>query len=384
MFLFFLLLPFEYPLQKIGVGSILRYAGLLTMGLAAVDMLHHRIIRVDYRAIILVIWCVYAVFSGLWSVDKSNYSRYVSMYVNNTLMFIMISLVPYKDREREFIEKGFVGGVLLLLLYMTFIPGAVVSSSWQSRLTLAYKGKELLDQNYLAAIMLMPYGCQLFDLIEKKQRRWIKILVCGFILFYILRTGSRSGILGAGVITLFCLLRGAQKKERIVYVLVFCVLLVGPWIIQLLPSNLLDRFSLKAMTGNTSESSARLEIWTAAWNAIKNSNIFFGYGAGSSEYLMGLHYTRNAAIHNFYIAHVLELGLVGLALFGTVLIKMLGQMKLFGEEKLCIAFLGIVVEGFFLDMLTTKFFWGAMMMVTISISAGKCMRRETESLQPAL
>ena len=382
MYLFLLLLPFEYPLETIGVGSILRYVGILTIALVLVDLLKEGTIKMDYRALLMVAWCAYAALSGIWSVDKANYSRYISMYVNNALMFIAISLVPFSKSERDFIEKGLVSGVVLLLLYMTFVPGAVTQSDWQSRLTLAHNGKSILDQNYLAALMLMAFGCQLFDLIESKQGRFTKTLVCLAIFYYILRTGSRSGLLGAGVIAAFCLARGVKRRSGIVFALIFLLLLIGPAVISFLPSDLLERFSRDAMLGQTSESGGRLDIWAIAWEAIKEGSAFFGYGAGSSEYLVGLSYKENAAIHNFVIAHMVELGLVGLSLFGAILIKIVRQLKAFGEEKLFIAFMGIIVEGLFLDLLTTKFFWSALMMVSVSITAGNCMRREIQN-QPA-
>ena len=382
MFLFFLLLPFEYPLATIGVGSILRYVGILTMGVAVLDVLGDgRKIRIDYRIGMMLLWMVYAVISGFWCVSQSLYSYYISIYINNSLMFVIISMVVFTQEDAKIVEKGFVGGVILLLLYMTFVPGAITYSSWQNRLTLAYNGKELLDQNYLASIMVMQYGFFLYDVFDVKMKRMsriIKAVIAITILYYILRTGSRGGLLAAGAITIVCICLNLKKHLATVLVLVCVLVMISPYILHVLPESLLDRFSLKALTGATSESGARLVIWQIAWEAIKNSNVVFGYGAGASEMIIGLRYEYAAAIHNAFIAQVVELGLIGLVLFVGVVVSMLRELLSSRWIKACVGFVGIIVSSIFLDVLTTKFFWAAMMMLTVQISACRTIKKATK------
>lgn len=378
MFLFYLLLPFEYPLQTIGVGSILRYVGILTMVFAFADLLlSGQKIRIDYRTILLLIWCAYAIVSRLWCVNAAMYRYYISIYINNALMFLAVTLVPYTEDEVRFIEKGLIGGIILLLAYMTFVPGAVVASSWQSRLTLAYKGKELLDQNYLAALMVMPYGILLHDLIAHRKLRLTKAIICLVIFYYILRTGSRCGLLGIGAITVLMFFREAKRQVLIVIIAILILLVVGPLIVATLPEDLLDRYSWDAMIGNTSESGGRLEVWAIAWDAIKQGSALWGYGAGASEMIVGLKYSSQSAIHNFVIAHVVELGLLGLGLFLAFLIKMFKELVAGKQYRIYLSFVGIVVVAMLLDVLTTKFFWAALMILTLHITAGRTSVKKT-------
>ena len=373
MFVFFLLLPFEYPLATFGVGSILRYAGMAVMALAAWDVFYlGGKVRLDYRILLLAAWMVYAIVSGLWSADQELYRRYISMYINNALMFLVITAVDYTPKDAKLVMKGLIGGVVLLLLYMIFIPGAVTSSSWQSRLTLAYKGRELLDQNYLAALMLMPLGIVFYDLLNTKYKKFRQVVMSAFIivvLYYILRTGSRGGVLAAGMVAFLCICLGLKKRRAITWILLGIILVLTPAVLNVLPDDLLERFSLQAMMGHTSESGGRLQIWRIAWETIKTGNFVFGYGAGASETVIGWDYYKDAAVHNALIAQMLELGLVGLTLFVGLIIKMLQELKKYEYKKLIYAFSGILVASMFLDVLTTKFFWSGMMMLTVQINA---------------
>ena len=145
---------------------------------------------------------------------------------------------------------------------------------------------------------------------------------------------------------------------------------------MLLPADLAERYSIAALTGQTTESSPRMMIWMGLLSKLKGFRILFGFGAGSASPITREVYRFNAAAHSFYIAHIVELGVIGLALFVTLIIKM--AIKLVKTKELgCFAILiGIMVIGFFLDLLTTKFFWSVMMLATVCISAQKTVRKE--------
>lgn len=375
MALFFLMLPFEYPLAELFGFSPLRYVSILVMGLTLVDVLFSDgILRFDKRVIMIVIWLVYAVMSYLWAVSIDGYQEFISIYINNTAMFLLVSSVSYSGKSYKLAENSFIAGTVLLLLYMTFVPGATTESDWQSRLTLAFDGEELLDQNYLAALMTMQYGMLLYDVLvekERKKHKVLKLVIVVTILYYVLRAGSRGGLLSVGVITIICVAMGVKKNFWKILLLIAAALLALPYMLTLLPEDLLERFSLEALLGQTEESGSRLEIWAVAWEAIRSGNFVLGYGAGTSMEIIGKAYTRDAATHNAYLAQLLELGLVGLGLFCGVLWSATRELFRNKYVRLGVAFVGILVAAMFLDVITTKFFWASMMLVVMRINSGR-------------
>ena len=375
MVLFFLMLPFEYPLAELSVYSPLRYVSVLVMGLALLDIFFSDgILRLDKRIIMVLAWLAFAVLSYLWCATKEGYREHISIYFNNTAMFLLVSAVSYSNKSYKLAENSFIAGTVLLLLYMTFVPGATAESEWQSRLTLAFDGEALLDQNYLAALMTMQYGMLLYDILvekERKKHRILKFAIIVAILYYTLRAGSRGGLLSMGVITIICVALGVKKNLWKILLLIVAALFVVPYMLTFIPETVLERFSLEALLGQTEESGSRLEIWTVAWEAVRSRNFVLGYGAGNAQAIIGREYTRDAATHNAYLAQLLELGIVGLGLFGGVMWSTARELFQNKYIRLGVAFVGILVTGMFLDVITTKFFWAAMMLVTMRINSNR-------------
>ena len=369
--LFLFLTPFEYPLADLMSISPLRIVGLLAMGLALIDILMQKTVRLDYRIIYVALWLIYGLITYLWAIDEIRWQSYYSIYLNNALMFVLFSMVSYTKHEAEVLKKSMVFGVGGLLLYLTFIPNAVIYSAYQNRLTLN-AGEDGLDQNYLAALMLISFGIVFYNLCntkQKKMRKIISIIFCLAIAYYILLTGSRSGLIAVLLIVLLSINTSWKTRLSIGIPVLLIVLVVLPFVVQYIPEELLDRFSLKALTGQEAESGTRLLIWGQALTSLKNLKWVFGYGVGASQSVIGniLGMGKDMAIHNHYIASLVEVGFCGSILLTLPVIKMI-KKTLKQDKSVATSFFGILLMAFFIDVLTTKFFWSAMILLSICCS----------------
>lgn len=371
--LFLFLTPFEYPLADLMAVSPLRLVGLFAMGLAILDILLQGPIKFDYRFLYIAIWLLYGLITWLWAIDELRFQSYYSIYANNALMFLLFSVVSFTEREVDILKKSMIGGVGALLVYMTFLPGAVVYSDYQHRLTLN-AGTEGLDQNYLAALMLISFGLVFYNLCVgngKKVSKLLSAFFCLAIAYYVLLTGSRSGLIAIALIVLLSINTSWKTRLLIgVPILVF-LLFVLPVLSEYLPEDLLERFSLQALIGQEEESGTRFLIWEKAIDSLKGIEVLFGYGGGASQTVVGDVLGRgDAAIHNHYMALMVEFGLIGFLLFNIPVLKM--NMAVLKKDKvMAISFSGISLMAFFLDVITTKFFWAAMILLSCCYSAAK-------------
>lgn len=377
--LFLFLTPFEYPLADLMTTSPLRIVGLLAMGLAVLDIILQRIRKFDYRVLYVFFWVLYASITYFWALDITRFQSYYSIYINNTLMFLLFSLIPFTKHEADILKKSMIFGVGALLLYMTFIPDAVVYSDYQNRLTLN-AGEEGLDQNYLAALMLISFGIVFYNLCnvkQKKTHKLLSIIFCVAIAYYILLTGSRSGLIAVLLIALLSVNTSWKTRLSIGVPVIILLLVVFPLVEQHIPEELMERLSLKALTGQETESGTRLLIWEKAISSLKGIESFFGYGTGASQTIIGnvLGNRKDMAIHNHYIAMLVEFGIVGFLLINIPIFKMIKDM-LKKDKSIAIAFLGILLMAFFVDVVTTKFFWSAMILLSVCFSAYKNTGRE--------
>lgn len=369
--LFLFLTPFEYPLADLMSISPLRIVGLLAMGLAIFDIFKQQTVKLDYRIIYIGLWLIYGLITCFWAIDKSRFQSYYSIYLNNAVMFLLFSMVLFTKDETNVLKRSMVAGVGALLLYMTFIPNAVIYSQFQKRLTLN-AGKEGLDQNYLAALMLISFGAVFYNLCNTKEKRTGKILsviFCLAIAYYIFLTGSRSGLIAVLLIVLLSMNTSWKTRLSIGIPLILILIVVLPLVMHYIPKELVERFSMNALTGQEDESSTRLIIWKRALTSLKDLKWVFGYGAGASQSVIGNALGRgDAAIHNHYIAMVVEFGIVGSLLVNIPIFKMIKSTAK-KDKCMAVAFMGILLMAFFLDVVTTKFFWSAMIMLTVCCSA---------------
>lgn len=368
---FLFLTPFEYPMADLFFISPLRIVGLLVILIVNLDVVKQKKIKIDYRFWGIILWLSYDLVTVFWTPNIKNFSKFFMIYLNNGIMFLLISLISFTEIEIKKIKKYVVYGVWALLLYMTFIPNAVIYSNYQHRLTLN-AGVGGLDQNYLAALMIMAFGISFYELCNRSQKNIEKlksIIFCLWIFYYIILTGSRSGIIAIMVIILLSINFSLKIFILIGIPLLLVVVMILPKIMLYFSPELLERFTISALRGQEGESGTRLLIWSKALESIENYKIIFGHGIGSSQIIIGdiLGIGKDMAIHNHYITMIVEIGIIGFILINYSIFKMIkSQWK--ENKDIAISFLGIAIIAVFIDVLTTKFFWSAMIVLSISCS----------------
>lgn len=377
--LFLFLTPFEYPLADMVSISPLRIVGLLAMGLAFLDVIQSGHIRVGYRFIFMACWLLYGAVTYLWAKDIGRFGVYYSLYFNNAIMFLLFSTINFSKKESEILKKALVYGVGMLLIYMTFVPDATMYSQYQHRLTLN-AGKDGLDQNYLAALMVIGFGIVVYKLCNEKEtlrKRLIDLLFCTVVVYYILLTGSRSGLMACVLIILLSM-DTTLKNRLYIGILALVIIFIGvPIILKYVPTEIIARYSLSAFTGQEAESGTRIIIWRRAIESMGGIKWLFGHGIGASQFVIGdaLGLGKDMAIHNHYIAMVVETGIIGLFLVVYPMVRMVAFLWR-NEKGTSIAFMGIVVMTFFIDVMTTKFFWSTMILMSACCSCYRENKKE--------
>ena len=379
--LFLFLTPFEYPMADLFTISPLRIFGLLAMGLAVLDVIRQKNLKLDYRVISVVLWLLYGVVTVLWAANKDRFQSFYSIYLNNALMFLLFSVISFSKYEVHFLKKALVLGVWVLLFYMLLVPDAVAFSDFQHRLTLNV-GKEGLDQNYLAALMLLAFGIVFYGFCnekQKKSKRILSLLFCLAVFYCVILTGSRSSLIAIVVIVALSVNTSWKIRLYIGIPVVLLILVIIPLAIEYLPEELAERFSLDSFTGQTAESSARLLIWEHALRSLKGFKWIFGYGIGASQTVVGnlLEKGYDSVIHNHFIAMLVECGVVGSVFINYPILKMIAQVRK-RDKAVAIAVFGILILSLFIDVLTTKFFWSAMILISVCCTANATKRLEGE------
>jgi O-antigen ligase len=180
--------------------------------------------------------------------------------------------------------------------------------------------------NELAGLLLalLPF---LVALIRCSKNFFVKLLLVGcggLTLFVLLLTGARIALIALVAMALFYVLTSKRKVLN----LVICVILAfALW--DSLPAQYQRRYltvESYAEGGKLDASNElRLAIWNAGWRMLLDHPIL-GVGAGQFAIAYGMHYSGGGhhawmQPHNLFLQVTCELGLVGLSVFVTFIIR---------------------------------------------------------------
>jgi O-antigen ligase len=200
----------------------------------------------------------------------------------------------------------------------------------------------------------------------------IRIATAGcflLILFALIASGSRGGFLSfvVAVIAYLWLLKGLGKTSKRGLIAGFAVIsLMVVITIAIMPSKITDRTSSRIEYEEGADldkySSSRIRIWTLAWPYFMKRP-FFGMGHDGYK-TIATEYNLAGDTHNIYLGYLVDHGIIGLGLYGLLLIGLLnGGLKGLNNARddfgiiLCLSFfcgmLGLMIATFFFEYLPT-------------------------------
>ena len=91
----------------------------------------------------------------------------------------------------------------------------------------------------------------------------------------------------------------------------------------------------------------------------------WGYGAGVPGYILIDFYGYIKGVHNTYLNIILEYGIIGITFFILFIYYIYSNIKKNGEILCNAILISMLVIIFFLDSFEKKYFWNAMMFITI-------------------
>jgi O-antigen ligase len=178
------------------------------------------------------------------------------------------------------------------------------------------------DPNHLGIALIMPLLVLTPIYLRLERRHRLKVpLACllGFLLIVELSTLSRSGLLGLGVG--FLILAVPYRRLLVSKALLVPLGLVGLLLAYVVYRNL--RFFEVVLRSRTSTGNNSTSVHLAVYDFVPDvlaTHPLFGYGLnGFSVYYEFVTGKTNFGPHSFYVALLVETGIVGTALFGVFL-----------------------------------------------------------------
>lgn len=345
------------------LGSALKIIAVLPLFVAFSE----GIVRCEKLLNAQVLFTIFAGISIVWSFSRDDSFGRVISYVELLALLFSGSVFDYSLNDIKKIKKALVWSsrftAIVVLRYATYYGG---------RLRLMGIIKE--DPNYLCAYFTFGVIFAVQEIMDG-DKVWKKILGAAEVILYlylVFVSGSRGGLLaiGAGVVALLLTSLGKNNiKTSVGIILAFIVLIVvANVLIDYLPSNLQARFTIADVVSDGG--SGRLEIWSNGIDLYSKSSIFrwiFGYGTATTKYCFKFfHYSQVNVMHNMYLETLLELGIVGLALYVLAVFKFT-QSAFFLKDKFSFAVIVcMIIMSLSTSIYTFKPYFNIMLYIIIS------------------
>jgi len=332
-----------------GIGVLLFFTVPLLI-LVVMPMLKSKLV-VSKPGVMLFLFLCYGIMASLWSPSFS--TSFLYQYVKVVLLIICIYPNCLAVSNQKALVNGSVVSCLMICVFM--LMGSSAIAYVEGRATISVFGASQ-DPNYIAYAFFFAFTIALDGIFSNKKaiKKFLCVILLAVILYCVLLTGSRgSWISCASIVLIYTLSKYGKSRKTIVLIaiLLIALIIIYPFVLQLLPADLARRFTYEHLMHNNG--SNRLDIWIKTWNIAVESPIHFlvGYGTGSSVAITG------RATHNYFLQLIIEEGLIGLSLFVCFAFSWL---RVFVKEKstlsLCV-YVACLVMGLTLSLNTSYYFW---------------------------
>jgi probable O-glycosylation ligase (exosortase A-associated) len=318
LILFYVFLEYGRPQALLPPLRFLHLSALTSVMLAALLFVRGKVRSQDRQTLLFVLLLGLMVVHGPIAVN--NYWALMTFIAMSYNFIAYLSLVHFVDDEERF-------GKLVDVWIKVHVMVAVVGIVYEGRGAGGFLG----DENDLCLVlnMVVPFAFFLAMSAPKKAKKIYYIALACFFLFVIILTKSRGGFVGLAATGTYCWWKSKRKvlSGAVVAVLALFMVLVAPptyW------------DEVRSITDENTETnpygtgSARYYQWNVAWEMFLDHPIM-GVGQGnfqwnvySIEQELGLSFHQRSMAgreaHSLYFTLIPELGLIGIVLFGWMLL----------------------------------------------------------------
>lgn len=393
-----ILIPFgsSFKLAPGPFGGLSSLLGLL-LGVALVTQLITTRRGAARLPLAVPVWLAFLALSGFslfWSIAPGASWLDFRILASQVLLMAALVLTRFDERTlRLFATSLMAGGIavvglgILQLTVLGGLPGRVTGPGDGA----PRFGDDLLGANNEAAALLLPLAIAATRaLTESGRSRWAHAGVTLLLVFGILMTGSRGGLLGTIVVFTVVLWLGAARRSLKVGAAATMVLLITLALV-FQPGGFGRR-----QVDNQTNSSGRTDIWEVGVQACPLYCLTgAGWGTFPTVYQQELASTPEARVqprgstfepHNIFILAGIELGLPGLLLLILGLTVSMGSALRLPEALRTApmaALVATVVSSFFLSNMKFKFFWAVLAYVAVSEAVAAATAARSKPVLPA-
>jgi O-antigen ligase len=380
MGLYVLLMPFEGITQLPGGTTVIWMVGLLAGGtLVAVGLLDNRVVKPPRTGVWWALFFFWSSISVLWSVEPSGALHQLATTAALIIFYLVAVSFRMTENEVKWVVRLAILGGCFAAMFAVYEYSAGINWAQGSGARLVERGSLIVGEtevnpDLFGLKLIIPISLAVAAFLAARSW-WGKLMsfsALAMIVLALLLTMARSALLSLLVMIVVFFVRLRLYRRLVPVALLAAALLAA------MPATFFQRIREATETGGA----GRTDIWKVGFEMFKHYPLFgTGLGnfvivyqqyAGFSPKFHG--FMRGA--HNTYLNILVELGILGLALF---LIAIVMQVKDISQSikrshgsKLWLvageaALYSLLVYGFFVDLIWDKAFWLAGILLAFAI-----------------
>jgi O-antigen ligase len=322
VFAFLWITVFVVPWEESAVipylATLSRTIGAVTLGLALVGVaVQARIRRPPLAYGLLALYVFWTLLSWMWSVAPDlTQERIVTHLLLLLWIWIVWEYATTLEQQRSLMRAFVFGSVVSLVsLLLGRALGELTGSDWYARLTGAG-----MDENTLAMVLALAVVMAVYLATHPSTKSkvlrivyWAFVPAAGLGVFL---TGSRAGVLCLLVALTMTVLFSRYRGWKTLALTGVCIL-CGVFLVQkLVAPRVLERVSEGTEAGTYR---LRLDLWQAGLERWQKDPLI-GVGAAGFRRVVFVPKHDDLVAHNAFIGVLVDLGAVGLVMFGSVVV----------------------------------------------------------------
>lgn len=277
----------------------------------------------------------------------------------------------YTDDDLSLCYGALVASGLVLCVLM-FTSSSSISSGASDRVVVTLGGSQQ-DANEFCGYFI--FAAAFFAFLVFQKGNLICLGVLGIVLYVVLLTGSRGGLLAVAAAVaataVFCLRKSRHRTLYSVMVIAVIALSIACFdqMLSLLPDSVSSRYTEDALSSETG--TARTRAWADVVSAFFESNpvnqlVGHGFGATKDVTFNGL------VAHNSYLELLYNCGILGLLSYLAIILHTFVRSMRNGNYVIAAAILGYAVLLASLSAFASKPFWGIIVLALVVDAKATC------------
>ena len=308
------IVPWEDSLSVSTLGSLARVMGLVVAVFwVATILLEGRFRKPHLFHVLVLLFFLWNFVSLFWSLDIESTIQRIKTYSQIFLLMLIFWEVFQKPDNLMAGLQAYIYGAYVLI-------ASTIYNYINGNVAVAYEGRYSatgVNAVDLTMILMMglPIAMQLFFAAGQKNKGGIlKLINLAYIpssIFAIILTGSRTSLIAIIPFGIYLFATQQIKFDR--KILVFGILLISLLaLLPFIPQTVITRLGTVGASIEAGDLGGRGDLWREGITAFAQHPIL-GVGGGAINYAIG------AAVHNTFISVATETGLIGFALFLSIL-----------------------------------------------------------------